>query len=377
MSERLPPCPTPPDWRIDWDALTGAYDWLRALADCPQDPVFHAEGDVLTHTKMVCEELAALPAWRELPADRRRVLFAAALLHDSAKPACTRTEVDGRITSRGHSRRGAVLARRVLWRLGVPFAVREQVAALVRHHQLPYFLVDQADSQRRAITASQTARCDWLALLAEADVRGRICPDRQRLLDNVALFAEICREEGCLSGPRPFASDHARFLYFRDDSRHPDAPAFDDTRCEAVLLSGLPGSGKDHWLRENLPERPAVSLDALRAELGVDPADEQGAVINRARETAREFLRAGRPFAWNATNLSRQLRTEVINLFAAYKAAVRIVYLEVPEAVLFEQNRRRDARVPAAVIERLLDRWEVPDVTEAHKVELVLRESAG
>lgn len=377
MSERLPPCPTPPDWRIDWDALTGAYDWLRALADCPQDPVFHAEGDVLTHTKMVCEELAALPAWRELPADRRRVLFAAALLHDSAKPACTRTEVDGRITSRGHSRRGAVLARRVLWRLGVPFAVREQVAALVRHHQLPYFLVDQADSQRRAITASQTARCDWLALLAESDVRGRICPDRQRLLDNVALFAEICREEGCLSGPRPFASDHARFLYFRDDSRHPDAPAFDDTRCEAVLLSGLPGSGKDHWLRENLSERPAVSLDALRAELGVDPADEQGAVINRARETAREFLRAGRPFAWNATNLSRQLRTEVINLFAAYKAAVRIVYLEVPEAVLFEQNRRRDARVPAAVIERLLDRWEVPDVTEAHKVELVLRESAG
>jgi predicted kinase len=377
MSDRLPPCPTPPDWRIDWEALTGAYDWLRNLAGCPQDPVFHAEGDVLTHTKMVCEELVALSAWRERPEDERRVLFAAALLHDSAKPVCTRTDPDGRISSRGHSRRGAVLARRVLWRLGVPFVPREQVAALVRHHQVPYFLVDQADSQRRAITVSQTARCDLLALLAEADVRGRICPDQQRLLDNVALFAEICREEGCLTGPRRFASDHARFLYFRDERRHPDSEAYDDTRCEAVLLSGLPGSGKDHWLRENLPDRPTVTLDAVRAELGVDPADEQGAVIARAREMARDFLRAGRSFVWNATNLSRLLRTEVVNLFGAYKAAVRIVYLEVPAAVLFEQNRRRDARVPAAVMERLLDRWEVPDVTEAHRVEMVVREAPG
>jgi predicted kinase len=373
MSKRLPPFPQPPDWRIDWDALTDAFDWLRALADCPQDPVFHAEGDVLTHTKMVCEELTALPAWRSLDASDCRVLFAAALLHDSAKPACTRTEPDGRISSRGHSRRGAVLARRVLWRLGVPFAEREQVTALVRHHQVPYFLADQPDAQRRAITVAQTVRCDRLALLAEADVRGRVCPDRQRLLDNVALFAEVCREEGCLTAPRPFASDHARFLYFRDTNRHPDAPAYDDTRCQAVLLSGLPGSGKDHWLRTNLPDLPAVTLDALRTELDVDPADEQGLVINRARELTRDHLRAGRSFAWNATNLSRQLRTEVINLIAAYKARVRIVYLEVPSDVLADQNRRRSARVPEAVIERLLDRWEVPDLTEAHEVECVVR----
>lgn len=77
------------------------------MRDCPQDPTFHAEGTVWTHVGMVCEALAALDEFRALPDSDREILFAAALLHDVAKPSCTRDE-DGRITSRGHSQRGAI-----------------------------------------------------------------------------------------------------------------------------------------------------------------------------------------------------------------------------------------------------------------------------
>ena len=374
MSDLLSFCPTPPDWRVPWRELDAAYAWVRALAGCPQDPIHHAEGDVWVHTRRVCEELAALPAWRALPEGERRVLFAAAVLHDSAKPDCTRAEPGGRITSHGHSRRGSIRARGLLWRMGAPFAVREQVAALVRHHQVPYFLLERGDARRPVLEVSQTARCDRLALLAEADVRGRACADRQRLLDNVALFVEFCREQGCLSAPYAFASDHARFLYFRDEGRQPDAPAHEDFRAEAVLTSGLPGAGKDHYVRAHFADWPVVSLDALRGELDVDPAGEQGAVVQRAREAAREYLRQGRSFVWNATNVSRQLRGECVRLFAAYRARVRIVYVEAPEAVLLAQNRRRPSPVPEAVIERLVERWELPDLTEAHQVEWVMRE---
>ena len=31
------------------------YPWLRDLAATPQDPHYHAEGDVLTHTRLVAE----------------------------------------------------------------------------------------------------------------------------------------------------------------------------------------------------------------------------------------------------------------------------------------------------------------------------------
>lgn len=72
---------------------------------------------------------------------------------------------------------------------------------------------------------------------------------------------------------------------------------------------------------------------------------------------------------WNATNLSRQLRGQCIQLLTDYRARVRIVHVEASEKRLLDQNRRRPSPVPEAVLDRLLDLWEVPDWTEAHRVE--------
>lgn len=354
-----------------WRELEAEYPLLRALAGCPQDARHHAEGDVLIHTRMVVRELLAMDAFRALSEADQRTLFAAALLHDIGKPDCTRTEGD-RITSRGHSRRGTVLARGLLWREGVSFAQREAICALIRHHQVPYFPIDREDATRLAIEVSCIGRGDWLAILAEADVRGRICADQQRLLDNVALFAEQMRDLGINDRPYPFASDHARVLYFKDDRRTPDAPAFVQHRCEVVVLSGLPGSGKDHHLRTHYADWPVISLDELRTELDIAPGEPQGEVLNAARDRAKTHLRAGTSFVWNAANIARPIRAQTIELFLSYQARVRVVYLEVGPERLFAQNRNRPAVVPAKVMERFLDRWEVPDVTEAHRVERVI-----
>jgi predicted kinase len=374
MNATLPPCPVEPDFVVDWDALDAAYDWIRNLRGCPQDPIHHAEGDVWIHTRMVCQELAVLPAWRVLVPELRQLVFAAALLHDTGKPDCTRHEPDGRISSRGHSRRGSILARKVLWRMGAPFAMREMVCGLIRYHQAPYFLIDREDARRLVLEISQSARCDYLALLAEADVRGRICADQQRLLDNVALFHEYALEQGCLEQAYAFPSEQTRFLYFQQPGRAPEVPAHADFKCEVVLMAGLPGSGKDHWIRTHLADWPVISLDDVRAELDIAPTDSQGEVVSHARELARDYLRKKVSFVWNATNLSRQLRRGCISLFAGYGARVRIVYREVPATVLFAQNRNRSAVVPEKVIERLLDRWEIPDPTEAHQVDYVVTE---
>jgi hypothetical protein len=132
------PCAHPPDWRFDWDELDARFDWVRAMRGIPQDPVHHAEGDVWIHTSMVLDALCQIPEWRALGALERETVFAASLLHDVAKPRCTKTEPDGHISSRGHSVRGAVLARRLLWRMGSPFAQREAICALIRYHQVPF-----------------------------------------------------------------------------------------------------------------------------------------------------------------------------------------------------------------------------------------------
>jgi predicted kinase len=79
-------------------------------------------------------------------------------------------------------------------------------------------------------------------------------------------------------------------------------------------------------------------------------------------------LRAGRNFVWNATNITRQMREQLIDLFSTYKAFIRIVYVEVEYRKLFIQNRSREAVLPASAIERLIAKMEVPAQTEAHEI---------
>ena len=176
----------------------------------------------------------------------------------------------------------------------------------------------------------------------------------------------------CLSQAKRFASAHSRFLYFRKENRPADYEAFDDWTGAATLLSGMPGPGKDSWLAARAVGSEVVSLDALRRELGVDPRDAQGPVVAEARKRARIALRAQRPIIWNAINLSRRVRGQVVDLFAAYKAKVNMVYLESAEAEVNRRNDSREQAVPAKAIARMLDRWEPPDLTECHDLEIVL-----
>jgi putative nucleotidyltransferase with HDIG domain len=372
MNNYVELCPKPPLWSVDWDRLI-TYQWIRDLAVCPQDAVHHGEGDVWTHTKMVSRYLLDMVKWRAASEVDQQILFLASLLHDVGKPARTRVE-DGRITSRGHSRRGSMMARVILWRMGMPIYARERVAAFVLYHQAPFFLLERQDCQRRLFEISLATRCDHLAMLAEADARGRICSDTSKLLDNISLFSEYASEQECLEHPRTFTSDHSRFQYFRNSERDANYHAYDDTCCDVVLMSGLPGSGKDTWVDRNLPSWPVVSLDKLRAEMGISHNEPQGPVISRAREKARELLRNRRSFVWNGTNLSRKVRDKCIDLFVSYKARVRVVYVESPAEQLQERNRNRPAPVPEKVMEKLFDIWEVPARTEADNVDWITNE---
>ncbi|MCX4240754.1 AAA family ATPase [Paraliomyxa miuraensis] len=363
--------PRDPTWAVEWDALVARHPWLEAMRGCPQDPVFHAEGDVLVHTGMVCEAMASLSGFRRGDPRRRLRLWAAALLHDVAKPRCTVVEDDGRVRSPGHSPGGALDARVILWRLGVPPPVREAICGLIRFHQVPYHWASRSDSQRLVIRMSQTTVLRELVWLAEADLRGRVCPDRDERIEDARLLAEYAAELHCLDAPWAFANDHARVEYFRRPDRDPTWAAHDDTRFGVTVMSGLPGSGKSTWVAEHASDGPVIELDAIRRELGVSPRDDQGQVIDLARSRARELLRRAQPFCWDATNLGRTLRKSVVGLCLDYGARVRLVHVEAPASELGARNRNRADPVPEGVLGRMLRRWEPPDPTEAHEVLLV------
>ena len=120
-----------------------------------------------------------------------------------------------------------------------------------------------------------------------------------------------------------------------------------------------------------------VSLDEVRGELDIEATDDQGEVIQVARERCRELLRSGRSFAFNATNLLRQTRQRWIDLFADYGARIEVVYVEPPMPVILDQNRRRERPVPEKVILGLAARQEPPTWTEAHGLTIVCGDNFG
>ncbi|MBB1594435.1 AAA family ATPase [Achromobacter sp. UMC46] len=357
----------------DYEACLAAFPALELAKTTPQDPRYHGEGDVWTHTKMVVEALLALPQYQAAARADQEVAFLAALLHDVAKHSTTVIDpVTGAIGQPGHSRKGAIDARIALWDAGVPFAVREAVCRLIAVHQVPFFALE---GSRRGKTPEFIVReLSWhvdislLAMLAEADMRGRICPDGPRVLDNIALFCELARDERCFGQPRAFADAHTAVSYFRGADVHPDYPLFQEPGSQVIVMSGLPASGKNTWVSRHHPELPVISFDDAREELGLRHGKNEGMVAHLAIDRARELLRCKAPFVWNATHLSELMRKKTLDLLYSYHAQVELVYLEQPRAELLRRNTRRDTSLSNKTLTGMLHRWDLPLPTEAHRV---------
>ncbi len=346
--------------------------WCRAMAECAQDAEWHSEGDVWTHTKMVCQQLTKLDEWCSLTQQDQTALIFTALFHDAAKPLTSRVDPEsGRITSPNHAVKGEYLARGVLRDLGCDLETREQIARLVRFHGRPAFLLERSEPSHEVVRLSWLVENRLLHLFALADTRGRNTDSMSRPEENLQYWKLTAEENDCYEQPYAFVNDHARFTFFQQDEPNLHYVPHEDYACQVTVMSGLPGSGKDTWLSQNRPNLPVVSLDDIRGELNVDPTDNQGQVVQLARERCREFLRSKTSFAFNATNTMKETRGRWLDLFADYNSRIELVYVEPPLNELFKQNKRRPNPVPEAVIRKLAAKCEPPTWLEAHSLVVI------
>ena len=158
--------------------------WLKhfpevaVLRGTPQEPEWHPEGDVFTHTQFCLDALVALPEWADATAARRRLLMFGVLAHDFGKPLTTvQAEKRGQMrwTSPGHEAAGGPIAVQFLRRIGAPLEVDPAVQALVvnhlaHHHGQTTF---SDTSVRRLARRLAPATIDDLAFIMRADANGR------------------------------------------------------------------------------------------------------------------------------------------------------------------------------------------------------------
>jgi predicted kinase len=363
---------------IPWDKLEKEFDWFRDMKKVEQDAIWHAEGNVFIHTKMVAEALVSHPDFEPLSEQDKHILFATAMLHDVEKRSTTDTEeIDGRmrITSRNHAKKGEKTARVILYRdIETPFEIREHICKLVRHHGLPIWNMDKDNPDKDAIGVSLKLNTKLLALFAKADILGRISDDAADMLTRVEIFEEICKENDCWGKPKQFASNLGRRYYFQREDAHPDYDPFDEKKFTAYVMCALPGSGKDTYIKRNLLDIPMVSIDELRHERSVKRGDKkaEGHVYQEIKEMCKVHMRARKDFVFNATNITKDMRGKVIKEFEEYGAKVVIVYIEVPYNTLFKQNNDREHKVPEKAVEDMIWSLDIPDLTESYDVQYVV-----
>jgi tRNA nucleotidyltransferase (CCA-adding enzyme) len=149
---------------------------LRPVVGCPQEPEWHPEGDVWTHTLMVIDE--ARSDIGDLARGPAVAVMLGAICHDLGKPSTTAT-IDGRIRSLGHEEAGLAPTTTLLDRLNIHsldgYDVRTTVLGLVAHHLKPSaFRKSKApvgDGAFRRL--AQKVDLEILARFAKADCQGR------------------------------------------------------------------------------------------------------------------------------------------------------------------------------------------------------------
>ena len=160
----------------EWGLLPRVAPELVPLAETPQDPKWHPEGNVWTHTLLAIDQ--AVPLVADLDRPRALAVMLATLCHDLGKPSTTRFE-DGRLRSRGHEEAGLAPTSSLLDRWNVHtllgYDVRRQVLALVGNHLKPGQLYDDRERVSAGAIRRLAAKCEprLLYRVARADCLGR------------------------------------------------------------------------------------------------------------------------------------------------------------------------------------------------------------
>jgi tRNA nucleotidyltransferase (CCA-adding enzyme) len=160
---------------LDLGVVDQVLPEMKPLVGCEQEPEWHPEGDVWTHTLMVVDRAHELN--QDLDRPRLITVMLGAVCHDLGKPATTAV-VDGRIRSLEHEEAGVEPTTRLLDRWNIHtidgFDVRAQVVGLVANHLKPGMFHKAGTVRDGAFRRlAQKVDLELLARVARADCLGR------------------------------------------------------------------------------------------------------------------------------------------------------------------------------------------------------------
>lgn len=174
------------------DQLSYWFPEMEQLIGLEQNPEYHPEGDVWTHTLMVIDEAAKLRKEADYPMG----LMITAMVHDMGKAVCTTVDESGKIRSIGHENESELIES-ALSRITTEIRLKKYVHNMTQLHMRPVSLAKQTEKQKPYDKLfDQSVDPHDLLLFAKADYLGRKdVPDytetEQLLQEKLRKFDEL------------------------------------------------------------------------------------------------------------------------------------------------------------------------------------------
>jgi len=236
---------------------------IGRLAGVPQDPGWHPEGDVGTHTMFVLDAAAGVAERESLEGDDRAVLLFAALCHDFAKATTTALrERDGKLrwTSWGHEADGGPMARGFLERIGIKNSIVERVVPMVENHLASSSIGRDVTPRavRRLAMRLAPATITDLVRLIEADYSGRP-PLSAGLPEGAMRIREMAEAQAVHHGPQPPLILGRHVLPYFDDRPGKHIGEVTSAAYEAQADGAFSNLEEGlEWLEQYMAGRPAL-----------------------------------------------------------------------------------------------------------------------
>lgn len=335
---------------------------FHALIGVKQSPKWHKEGDVWNHTLAVSKEMFKLisdKSWFLTDYDKK-VLMIAALCHDLGKATTTyfdKNEQDWKCKNHGYA--SEQITRELIFDQDIN--TREEICWLVRWHMSFHYILQKTHSEQfQEITrlSQGFSTVEKLLILNLADSRGSKSEDNSedKINERLKSITELAMSNKCYIKP------------FECHRKSPD--------CNMYVMIGLPGSGKDTYIKKFLKDLPCICRDDIREEVTDGQVlgrklmlDGQGekAVTNIVNERIKNCCINKKDFVINQTSLKKKYRLDFKELAFKY-ANVNVIYVYVEAPSIQECINRRGGGKWNDIIKKMWSCFEFPDKSECNKM---------
>lgn len=367
------------DWSVNGEKIAEISHFSK-LQETSQSSTWHKE-DCWTHLQLVTQAMEILLKRNliERGSENWVMCMSAAICHDLGKGETTKwSEEKNDWTTKNHGVVGERITRHLFYDEDI--VLREKVCYMVRHHMTLHHVYDKPEeTNKRLIKLSHgIVEMRFMILLNIADSLSSIndIETEDDIFDKEMNLTNDVSTLRCYQKPYSFIDKSQLIRDFIDYN----GEVINNTNDFCVyILCGFPGCGKSTYYKEFLADKPIISRDIIRGELGINGAtttndkkvvgtrEEEDKVSEIFNKKMIEYCENKESFVLDNTNLKYQYRKDYLLKIMKYNPKVKIIYVEAPNYIKDCIERRKD-EIPKKVYDRMENNFDFPQLYECDEL---------